>query len=152
MMTKRINPYARMDLIQPLIDYSHGVPDVGLEPALAHLVKIRASQINGCAVCLVMHSQEARQDGETEMRIVLLDAWREAPHFTPRERAALAWTEALTRLDHTSEAAYELLAAEFSEAEQVVLTLLIGNINTWNRINAGFQVNPPRSSAIKAAA
>jgi AhpD family alkylhydroperoxidase len=152
MMTKRINPYARMDLIQPLIDYSHAVPDVGLEPALAHLVKIRASQINGCAVCLVMHSQEARQDGETEMRIVLLPAWREAPHFTPRERAALAWTEALTRLDHTSEAAYELLAAEFSEAEQVVLTLLIGNINTWNRINAGFQVNPPRSSAIKVAA
>jgi len=136
-MTKRINPYARMDLIQPLIDYSHGVPDVGLEPALAHLVKIRASQINGCAVCLVMHSQEARQDGETEMRIYLLDAW----------------TEALTTLDHaTSDAAYELVAAEFSEAEQVVLTLLIGNINTWNRINAGFRVSPPRSSAIKAAA
>ena len=152
-MTKRINPYARMDLIQPLIDYSYGVPDVGLEPALAHLVKIRASQINGCAVCLVMHSQEARQDGETEMRIYLLDAWREAPHFTPRERAALAWTEALTRLDHaTSDAAYELLAAQFSEAEQVVLTLLIGNINTWNRINAGFQVNPTRSAVIKVAA
>jgi len=152
-MTKRINPYARMDLIQHLIDYSHGVPDVGLEPAIAHLVKIRASQINGCAVCLVMHSQEARQDGESEMRIYLLDAWREAPHFTPRERAALAWTEALTRLDHAnSDAAYEMLAAEFSEAEQVVLTLMIGNINTWNRINAGFQVSPPRSSAIKVAA
>ena len=151
-MTKRINPYARMDLIQPLIDYSHGVPDVGLEPALAHLVKIRASQINGCAVCLVMHSQEARQDGETEMRIHLLNAWREALNFTPRERAALAWTEALTRLDHTADAAYDLLAAEFSEAEQVVLTLLIGNINTWNRVNAGFQVNPPRSAVIKVAA
>jgi AhpD family alkylhydroperoxidase len=152
MMTKRINPYARMDLIQPLIDYSQAVPDVGLEPTLAHLVKIRASQINGCAVCLVMHSQEARQDGETEMRIYLLDAWREALHFTPRERAALAWTEALTRLDHTADAAYELVAAEFSEAEQVVLTLLIGNINTWNRINAGFRVNPPRSAIIKVAA
>ncbi|WP_407065053.1 carboxymuconolactone decarboxylase family protein [Devosia sp. Root413D1] len=141
-----------MDLIQPLIDYSQAVPDVGLEPTLAHLVKIRASQINGCAVCLVMHSQEARQDGETEMRIYLLDAWREALHFTPRERAALAWTEALTRLDHTADAAYELVAAEFSEAEQVVLTLLIGNINTWNRINAGFRVNPPRSAIIKVAA
>lgn len=151
-MTKRTNPYARMDLIQPLIDHSHAFPDVGIEPAIAHLVKIRASQINGCAVCLVMHSQEARQDGETEMRIYLLDAWREAPHFTPRERAALAWTEALTRLDHTSDAAYELLAAEFSEAEQIVLTLMIGNINTWNRINAGFQVNPPRSAVIKVAA
>ena len=152
-MTKRINPYARMDLIQPLIDYSNAVPAVGLESSLVHLVKIRASQINGCAVCLVMHTQEAHRDGETEMRIYLLDAWREAPHFTPRERAALAWTEALTKLDHaTSDAAYELVAAEFSEAEQVVLTLLIGNINTWNRINAGFQVSPPRSAAIKVAA
>jgi AhpD family alkylhydroperoxidase len=102
MMTKRTNPYARMDLIQPLIDYSHAVPDVGLEPGLVHLVKIRASQINGCAVCLVMHTQEARQDGDSEIRLYLLDAWREAPHFTPRERAALAWTEALTRLDHAS--------------------------------------------------
>jgi AhpD family alkylhydroperoxidase len=153
MMTKRINPYARMDLIQPLIDYSNAVPDVGLEPSLVHLVKIRASQINGCAVCLVMHTQEAHRDGETEMRIYLLNAWREAPHFTPRERAALAWTEALTRLDHSnSDEAYEMLAAEFSDAEKVVLTLLIGNINTWNRINAGFQVSPPKSSAIKAAA
>ena len=152
-MTKRINPYARMDLIQPPIDYSQAVPDVGLEPTLAHLVKIRASQINGCAVCLVMHSQEAHQDGETQMRIYLLNAWREALVFTPRERAALAWTEALTTLDHaTSEAAYEMLAAQFSEAEQVVLTLLIGNINTWNRINAGFQVKPPRSAEIKVAA
>jgi AhpD family alkylhydroperoxidase len=153
MMTKRINPYARMDLIKPLIDYSNAVPDVGLEPILVHLVKIRASQINGCAVCLVMHTQEAHRDGETEMRIYLLSAWREALQFTPRERAALAWTEALTTLDHAAmNAAYELVAAEFSEAEQVVLTLLIGNINTWNRINAGFQVNPPRSATVKAAA
>ena len=152
-MSKRINPYARMDLFQPLIDYSKTLPEVGLEHSLLHLVKIRASQINGCAVCLVMHTQEARQDGETEMRIYLLDGWREAPHFTPRERAALAWTEALTRLDHAgNDAAYELVAAEFNEAEQVALTLAIGNINLWNRINVGFQVAPTRSDAIKVAA
>lgn len=100
-----------------------------------------------------MHTQEARQDGETEMRIYLLDGWREAPHFTPRERAALAWTEALTKLDHAgNDAAYELVTAEFSEAEQVALTLAIGNINLWNRINVGFQVVPPRSATIKVAA
>lgn len=152
-MSKRINPYARMDLIQPLIDYSKALPEVGLEHSLVDLVKIRASQINGCAVCLVMHTQEARQMGETEMRIYLLDGWREAPHFTPRERAALAWTEALTKLDHAStDTAYDLVAAEFSEAEQVALTLAIGNINLWNRINVGFQVTPPRSAAIKVAA
>ena len=151
-MTNRTNPFTRMDLIQPFIDYSSSVPDVGLEPSLKELVKIRASQINGCARCLVMHTEEARQQGETEMRIYLLDAWREAPHFTPRERAAIAWTEALTRLGHDTDAAYALIEAEFTEAERVALTLLIGNINTWNRINVGFQVRPPRSSAIAVAA
>ena len=151
-MTNRTNPFTRMDLIQPFIDYSNSVPDVGLEPSLKELVKIRASQINGCARCLVMHTEEARQRGETEMRIYLLDAWREAPHFTPRERAAIAWTEALTRLGHDTDAAYALIEAEFTEAERVALPLLIGNINTWNRINVGFQVRPPRSSAIAVAA
>ena len=151
-MTNRTNPFTRMDLIQPFIDYSSSVPDVGLEPSLKELVKIRASQINGCARCLVMHTEEARQRGESEMRIYLLDAWREAPHFTPRERAAIAWTEALTRLGHDTDAAYALIEAEFTEAERVALTLLIGNINTWNRINVGFQVRPPRSSAIAVAA
>lgn len=152
-MTKPINPFVRMDLIQPLIDYSHAMPDVGLERTLLHLVKIRASQINGCAPCLAMHTQEARQDGDTEMRLHLVAAWREAPHFTARERAALAWTEALTKLDlEASEAAYELVAAEFNQAEQVGLMLAIGNINTWNRFNVGFRVAPPRSAEIKVAA
>lgn len=151
-MTNRTNPFTRMDLVQPFIDYSNSVPDVGLEPTIKELVKIRASQINGCARCLVMHTEEARQLGETEMRIYLLDAWREAPHFTPRERAAIAWTEALTRLSHDTDAAYALIEAEFTEAERIALTLLIGNINTWNRINVGFQVKPPRSSAIAVAA
>lgn len=151
-MTNRTNPFTRMDLVQPFIDYSNSVPDVGLEPTIKELVKIRASQINGCARCLVMHTEEARQLGETEMRIYLLDAWREAPHFTPRERAAIAWTEALTKLSHDTDAAYALIEAEFTEAERIALTLLIGNINTWNRINVGFQVKPPRSSAIAVAA
>lgn len=151
-MTNRTNPFTRMDLVQPFIDYSNSVPDVGLEPTIKELVKIRASQINGCARCLVMHTEEARQLGESEMRIYLLDAWREAPHFTPRERAAIAWTEALTRLSHDNDAAYALIEAEFTEAERIALTLLIGNINTWNRINVGFQVKPPRSSAIAVAA
>jgi AhpD family alkylhydroperoxidase len=153
MMTKPINPFVRMDLIQPFIDFSHALPDVGLEPTLLHLVKIRASQLNGCAVCLMLHTQEARRDGETEMRIHLLGGWREAPHFNARERAALAWTEALTKLDHAATGtAYELVAAEFNEAEQVGLTIAIGNINTWNRINVGFRVSPPRSADIRVAA
>jgi AhpD family alkylhydroperoxidase len=152
-MTKPINPFVRMDLIQPFIDFSHALPDVGLEPSLINLVKIRASQINGCAQCMVLHTREARQTGETEMRIYLLDAWREAPHFTARERAAIAWTEALTKLDYAAcEEAYDLVAAEFNEAEQVGLMLAIGNINTWNRLNIGFRVMPPRSAQIAEAA
>src|SRR5688572_19300808 len=111
-----------------------------LEPSLIELVKIRASQINGCANCINMHTAEARAKGETEQRLYLLSAWREAPCYTSRERAALGWTEALTRLaqGHTHESAYEALKAEFSEEEQVKLTLLINVINGWNRLSVGF--------------
>jgi AhpD family alkylhydroperoxidase len=111
-----------------------------LEPSLVGLVKIRASQINGCANCINMHAQEARAKGETEQRIYLLSAWREAPCYSARERAALAWTEALTRLSegHTHEAAYAELEARFSEEEQVKLTLVINVINGWNRLSVGF--------------
>jgi AhpD family alkylhydroperoxidase len=111
-----------------------------LEPGLIELVKIRASQINACANCINMHTVEARAKGETEQRIYLLSAWREAPCYTPRERAALGWTEALTRLSegHTHDAAYEALAAEFSEEDQVKLTLMINIINGWNRLAVGF--------------
>jgi len=113
-----------------------------LEPSLTELVKIRASQINGCANCLNMHTAEARAKGETEQRIYLLSAWREAPIYTDRERAALDWTEALTRLSegHRHESAYEALKAEFTEEEQVKLTLLINIINGWNRLSVGFGV------------
>ena len=103
-------------------------------------MKIRASQLNGCANCINMHTAEARAKGETEQRLYLLSAWREAPCYTERERAALAWTDALTRLSqgHTHEAAYEALRAHFSEEEQVKLTLVINVINGWNRLSVGF--------------
>ena len=103
-------------------------------------MEIRASQINGCANCINMHTAEARAKGETEQRIYLLSAWREAPCYTDRERAALGWTEALTRLSEGPRptSAYEALQAQFSEEEQVKLTLMINVINGWNRIAVGF--------------
>jgi AhpD family alkylhydroperoxidase len=114
--------------------------NASLEPTLVELVKIRASQINGCANCLNMHTAEARAHGETEQRIYLLSAWREAPCYSERERAALAWTEALTRLSegHTHEAAYAALEGQFTEEERVKLTLVINVINGWNRLSVGF--------------
>jgi AhpD family alkylhydroperoxidase len=127
-----------------------------LEPSLTELVKIRASQINGCANCLNMHTAEARAKGETEQRIYLLSAWHEAPRalYTDRERAALAWTEALTRLSegHHHHDAYEALKAEFTDEEQVKLTLLINIINGWNRLAVGFGVFMDAPAAKKAAA
>jgi AhpD family alkylhydroperoxidase len=97
---------------------------------------MRASQINGCAYCLDMHSRDARKHGETEQRLYVLDAWRETELFTPRERAALAWTEALTLISqtHAPDSAYAEANAQFSDTELANLTLLIGTINTWNRI------------------
>ena len=105
------------------------------------LVQIRASQVNGCAFCIHMHTTDARKAGETEERIYLLDAWRESPLYTERERAALAWTEALTRVSetHAPDDDYRALQAHFSEQEQVALTLLVVAINGWNRIQIGFR-------------
>ena len=128
-----------------------------LEPTLIGLVEIRASQINGCANCINMHTAEARTKGETEQRIYLLSAWREAPCYTDRERAALGWTDALMRLSegHALESAREALKAHFTEAEQVKLTLMINVINGWNRISVGFGmfIDPAEAkSAAQAAA
>jgi AhpD family alkylhydroperoxidase len=130
-----------------------------LEPTLMHLVEIRASQINGCANCINMHAADAREKGETEQRIYLLSAWREAPCYTDRERAALGWTEALTRLSeghHRLEDAREALEKHFTSEEQVKLTLMINVINGWNRIAVGFRqfVDPAeaKAAAAKAAA
>ncbi len=124
-----------------------------LDPALVRLVEIRASQINGCANCINMHTQEARAHGETEQRIYLLSAWREAPCYNKRERAALGWTEALTRLceGHALEDARKALAVEFSKEEQVKLTLMINVINGWNRIAVGFRQFVDPAEAKRAA-
>ncbi len=111
----------------------------GLDKSLIELVKLRASQINGCAFCIDMHTRDARQHGEAEQRLYLLNAWREAPLYTEREKAALAWTEHLTRVstDGAPQAAYERLRSLFSEVEVANLTVLIGLINLWNRVAVG---------------
>ena len=127
-----------------------------LDPRLTELVKIRASQINRCAICLHMHARDARKAGETELRVLMLDAWRESPLYSPRERAALGWTEALTRLSegHTHKNAYETLQAQFTREEQVKLTLMINVINGWNRMAVGFGmfIDPAEAKAAQAAA
>jgi AhpD family alkylhydroperoxidase len=126
----------------------------GLEQSLIELVKMRASQINGCAFCLDMHSKDARRAGETEQRLYLLNAWAESPLYTPRERAALAWTEAVTHIadTHAPDAAYDGLRPHFSEKEIADLTILIGMINLWNRVAIGFRAVPPvEGGAGKAA-
>ncbi|HKI58953.1 MAG TPA: carboxymuconolactone decarboxylase family protein [Trueperaceae bacterium] len=115
-----------------------------LEPPLLELVKIRASQINGCAFCLDMHTKDARAAGEREDRIYLLPAWREAAFYTERERAALAWAEALTLLSETGapDEVYAEVSARFSPEELVTLTLAIVAINGWNRLEVGFRGEP----------
>ena len=125
-----------------------------LEPALVRLVEIRASQINGCANCINMHAADAREKGETEQRIYLLSAWREAPCYTERERAALGWTDALTRLCEGPEldGARKTLEAQFTAAEQVKLTLMINIINGWNRIAVGFGLFAADPGAVRSAA
>lgn len=117
----------------------------GLEHNLIELVKLRASQINGCAFCIHLHVTDARAHGETEMRLHMLPAWRESPLYSDRERAALAWTEALTLLAATGapDADFEMVKAQFSEAEQVNLTLAIGAINLWNRLQVGLRAPHP---------
>ena len=120
----------------------------GLEPSLVELVKMRASQINGCAFCLDMHAKDARQHGETEQRLYLLNAWRETPYYSDRERAALAWTECLTRLptDGAPDAVYQALEAVLTAVEIANLTALIGVINIWNRIAVGLNWPMPRAA------
>lgn len=146
-MTARLNPYAAAPkLMQAYLGLSQLVGEAGLEPALLELVKIRASQINGCANCLNMHTAEARRAGESEQRLHLLAAWEEAPCFNSRERAALAWTEHLTLIaeKRAPDAAYQLIDAEFSKEEQVKLTMMINVINGWNRLAVAFGLYDPK--------
>ena len=123
-----------------------------LDPRLFELVKIRASQLNGCAYCIDMHTKDARHAGETEQRIYALNAWRETPFFTDRERAALEWTEAVTRVgdSHVPDELYERMTAQFEEAELVALTFGVIVINCWNRLSVSFK--PPVGSYQPAAA
>ena len=116
----------------------------GLEVSLLGLVKMRSSQINGCAYCLDMHSKDARARGESEQRLYTLSAWRETPFFTNRERAALAWTEAVTLIgeSHAPDDVYEEVRKRFTEQELVNLTMAIVAINGWNRLVIGFRIVP----------
>jgi len=152
--------------VKPRVNFHQAAPDTinalraletqvqgsGLEQSLIELVKIRASQINGCAYCINMHTQDARKHGETEQRLYLLNAWREAPAYSDRERAALAWTEAVTLISktHAPNDVYDELRGHFSEAETVNLTMLIATINAWNRLAISLRAVPPVK--VKAAA
>jgi AhpD family alkylhydroperoxidase len=144
----------------PRIDYRKFAPDAlqamgalesylrscGLDHKLIHLLKTRASQINGCAYCIDMHTIDARVLGETEQRLYALDAWRETPFFTDRERAALAWIEAVTRVSetHVPDEVFDELKAHYSEKEIVDLTYLAGVINMWNRLAVSMRAVPGR--------
>jgi AhpD family alkylhydroperoxidase len=130
--------YRAMAGLQAYVDQS------GLERSLLDLVNIRTSQINGCVFCLAMHTDEARKHGENDERMQLLNAWREAPVFSARERAALAWAEALTLIadDHVPDAVYEQARKQFSEKELVDLTAAVASINAWNRIAIAFRATP----------
>ncbi|RIA45783.1 AhpD family alkylhydroperoxidase [Hephaestia caeni] len=142
-MTTRSNPYkAAPELMKAWFALSQQVEKAGIEPDLLELVKIRSSQINGCANCLNMHHAHARKLGEQQKRLDVLSAWREAPWFSDRERAALAWTEYLTEVadKRAPDDVYQAVAAQFSAAEQAQLTMMINVINGWNRLAIGFDL------------
>ena len=145
----KVNPaaYKAAAALQIYVDQS------SLEPKLRELIKIRASQINGCAYCLAMHTRDARKIGETDERMHLLDAWREAPVFNARERAALAWAEAITLIvdGHVPDDVFDEVRKQFSEKEIVDLTAAVVAINMWNRFAITFRMTPQVESA-KAAA
>ena len=153
-MKPRLNPYqAAPATMKALAELEAKVEQSGLEPALVELVKIRASQINGCAFCLHMHTRDARAKGEADERIYLLNAWRESPLYTDRERAAFAWTEAVTLVSetHVPDDVFEQARAAFSEEELVKLTLLVATINAWNRFAISFRsIHPVRKQAAVA--
>ena len=144
-MEPRLDPYKLAPGAREALSQMEAyVKQTGLEQPLLELVKTRASQINGCAFCLAMHTRDARRAGESEERLYLLNAWHESPCYTPRERAALAWTEALTLISqtHAPDDVYEEARAQFSEKELADLTMAIVAINGWNRIAIGFRSEP----------
>jgi AhpD family alkylhydroperoxidase len=144
-MENRIDFYkASPEALKAMIALETAVGKLGLEPSLLELVKMRSSQINGCAFCLDMHGADARKGGESERRLYTLSAWRETPFFSAREQAALAWTEALTLISqtHAPDEVYAQLSAQFSDSEMANLTLAINAINSWNRFAIGFRKTP----------
>ncbi len=154
-MKPRMNFYqAAPETMKALMALENQIQASGLEQSLIELVRTRASQINGCAFCVNMHTQDARKRGETEQRLYLLNAWREAPFYTDRERAALAWTDAVTLISqtHAPDDVYNEVRAHFSEAETVNLTALVGSINAWNRLAIAFRAMPPAAKASAATA
>jgi AhpD family alkylhydroperoxidase len=144
-MNPRINVMAvNPGIVQAMLGLEKQVAKGGLDSKLLHLIRMRASQINGCAYCLDMHSKDARAAGETEQRLYGLNAWRETPYYSARERAALEWTEALTLVTdgHVSDDVYEHVRKEFSEDELAHLSLAVVAINGWNRLNVAARTVP----------
>ena len=145
-MEPRINydKMAASGAAKAMYGLEHFIRSSGLEPNLLELVKMRASQINGCAFCLDMHSKDARAAGETEQRLYALNAWRETPFFTDRERAALEWTESLTLIsqNHVPDDLYKRVREHFSEEELMNLSLAVVAINGWNRLAISFRSVP----------
>ena len=144
--------------IKAMLDLEKYLHSSGLDHGLLHLIKMRASQINGCAYCLDMHSKDARAGGETEQRLYGLSAWEEAPYYTPRERVALAWTEAVTEVadGHVPDAVFEAVRPHFTDKELVDLTFAVMVINAWNRLAIAFRApagsyQVPRAKVSKAA-
>ena len=144
-MKARLN-YAEVapNALKAMLEIEKYVRGSGLELSLYELVKTRASQINGCAYCIDMHTKDARKAGETEQRLYALSAWRETPFYTERERAALAWTEAMTLISNNDmpDDLYETVSKYFTEKERVALTMAIIAINGWNRLAIGFRTVP----------
>ena len=154
MMKARLNPYqAAPDAMKPMAALDAAIKSSGLEPSLVELVRTRASQINGCAYCIHMHTRDARAQGESEERLYLLAAWHESPLYTERERAALAWTESVTLVaqTHVPDDVYAEVRRHFTEAELVKLTMLVATINAWNRIAISFRSVHPVKPATATA-
>jgi AhpD family alkylhydroperoxidase len=145
MMTQRLNWLGKTNDGIEGMHRTEGFLAKSLDPQLLALVKMRASQINGCAYCLHMHSAEARKHGEREERLLLLDAWRESALYSERERAALAWTDALTKITdgHAPDAVYDEVRRHFSDEDLIALSLAIAMINAWNRLAIGFRAAHP---------
>jgi len=135
---------ASPDALRAILALERYVQDSGLPKRLIHLIKLRASQINGCAYCIDMHTKDARAHGETEQRLYALDAWAETPFYDARERAALAWAESVTRVadGHVPDKVFAMAREQLSEAELVELTLAVVAINAWNRFSIAFRAVP----------